>query len=132
MARVKHKAPPRTRSGRKSTERANAPTPTSTPNSTPRPSTSRARRNSPSTPGTQRGRKPHRFKPGTVALREIRQFQKSWELLIPAASFIRLVRSITGEYSREVSRWTAEALVALQEFICYFFVGSRRFFGSFI
>ncbi|XP_024008207.1 histone H3-like centromeric protein HTR12 isoform X2 [Eutrema salsugineum] len=61
-------------------------------------------------------KKPYRYKPGTVALREIRQFQKSTKLLIPAASFIREVRSITHRLAPpEVTRWTAEALVALQE-----------------
>ncbi|CAA7056254.1 unnamed protein product [Microthlaspi erraticum] len=34
-------------------------------------------------------KKPYRYRPGTVALREIRRFQKSTELLIPAAPFIR-------------------------------------------
>ena len=42
-------------------------------------------------PGTQR--KKRRYRPGTVALREIRHFQKTWNLLIPAAPFIRVVSS---------------------------------------
>ena len=33
----------------------------------------------------------HRFKPGTQALREIRRLQKTVDLLIPAAPFIRAV-----------------------------------------
>nr|QGY64362.1 histone H3-like centromeric protein A [Cuscuta campestris] len=65
--------------------------------------------------GGTKKRKPHRFKPGTVALREIRQFQKSTDLLIPAAPFIRLVKEISNAYAPEVTRWQAEALVALQE-----------------
>ncbi|XP_057818154.2 histone H3 [Cryptomeria japonica] len=60
-------------------------------------------------------RKPYRFKPGTVALREIKRYQKSFELLIPALPFARLVREVTAHYTLEVNRWTAEALVALQE-----------------
>lgn len=36
-------------------------------------------------------KKTFRYKPGTVALREIRHFQKTTKLLIPAASFIREV-----------------------------------------
>ncbi|RDX86410.1 histone H3-like centromeric protein HTR12, partial [Mucuna pruriens] len=56
-----------------------------------------------------------RSKPGTKALREIRHFQKSFNLLIPAAPFIRCVKQITHQYSTEVSRWTPEAVVALQE-----------------
>ena len=34
-------------------------------------------------------KKPHRFRPGTVALREIRRYQKSTELLIRKAPFSR-------------------------------------------
>ncbi|CAK7348748.1 unnamed protein product [Dovyalis caffra] len=64
---------------------------------------------------TQTQRKKHRFHPGTVALQEIRKYQKTWKSLIPAASFIRCVRMITQEFSQEVNRWTAEALVAIQE-----------------
>ncbi|KAK8943488.1 histone H3-like centromeric protein HTR12 [Platanthera guangdongensis] len=56
-----------------------------------------------------------RFRPGTVALREIRKLQKSWNLLIPRAPFIRIVRDITCFYSKEVNRWQAEALTAIQE-----------------
>ena len=38
-----------------------------------------------------RVRKPRRFRPGTVALREIRRYQKSSELLIKKLPFQRLV-----------------------------------------
>ncbi|PKA51165.1 Histone H3-like centromeric protein HTR12 [Apostasia shenzhenica] len=55
-----------------------------------------------------------KFKPGTVALREIRQLQKTWNYLIPAATFIRIVKELTIFYSKEVNRWTAEALVTIQ------------------
>jgi histone H3 len=37
-------------------------------------------------------KKPHRFRPGTVALREIRKYQRSVDLLIPKAPFTRLVK----------------------------------------
>nr|AJF96734.1 CENH3 [Lepidium oleraceum] len=61
-------------------------------------------------------KKTYRYKPGTVALREIRHFQKSTHFLIPAAAFIREVRCITQAVAPpQISRWTAEALVALQE-----------------
>ncbi|KAG8653470.1 histone H3-like centromeric protein HTR12 isoform X2 [Manihot esculenta] len=135
MARIKHTAPPRGRRRKKSTETATSPTSPATP-STSRSPGSRTRTtqgNAPSTSTPQTQRKRHRFRPGTVALKEIRRFQKTWNLLIPAASFIRVVKSITGEYSQEVSRWTAEALVALQELlVCFFLVGSRGFFGPFV
>ncbi|XXG41162.1 hypothetical protein AAC387_Pa01g1688 [Persea americana] len=50
-----------------------------------------------------------------VALRHIKKYQRSCELLFPHAPFIRCVREITNFYSKEVGRWTAEALMALQE-----------------
>ena len=49
--------------------------------------TKAARKAAPSAGGT---RKPHRFRPGTVALREIRKYQKSAELLIRKLPFQRL------------------------------------------
>ncbi|XP_047044580.1 histone H3-like [Lolium rigidum] len=69
----------------------------------------------PGAPAQPRVKKPHRFKPGTVALREIRRYQKSTELLIPFAPFVRLVRELTRDASLEVTRWTPQALLALQE-----------------
>lgn len=39
-------------------------------------------------------KKPHRFRPGTVALREIRKYQKSSDLLLRKAGFRRLVLEI--------------------------------------
>ncbi|XP_074580462.1 histone H3-like centromeric protein CENH3 [Curcuma longa] len=67
--------------------------------------------------GTQRKteKRRRRFRPGVVALREIRKLQKSTKLLIPFAPFARLVREITGFYTREVTRWTPDAMLALQE-----------------
>ncbi|GLC45353.1 Histone H3 type 2 [Pleodorina starrii] len=60
-------------------------------------------------------KKPHRYRPGTVALREIRKYQKSTGLLIRKLPFSRLVREISNQLLREPFRWTAEALLALQE-----------------
>nr|CAB3461127.1 unnamed protein product [Digitaria exilis] len=62
-----------------------------------------------------RKQKKRRWRPGTVALREIRKLQKSIKLAIPFAPFIRLVREISTDYSTEVTRWTPEALLAIQE-----------------
>jgi histone H3 len=59
-------------------------------------------------------KKPHRFRPGTVALREIRKYQKSTDLLLPRAPFRRLVREIAQELRNDV-RFEATALEALQE-----------------
>lgn len=55
-----------------------------------------------------------RARPGMRALKEIRQYQKSTELLIRKLPFARLVREIENELSGEEYRWQAEALLALQ------------------
>ncbi len=59
-------------------------------------------------------RRPHRFRVGTVALREIRKYQRSADLLIRKAPFHRLVREIGQEFSRSL-RFTWFACAALQE-----------------
>lgn len=59
-------------------------------------------------------KKPHRFKPGTVALREIRRYQKSTELLIRKLPFQRLVREIAQEF-KDDPRFQSQAVAALQE-----------------
>lgn len=64
---------------------------------------------------TQVPKKPHRFRPGTVALREIRRYQRSTNLLIRKLPFARLTREITNNVAPEPFRWTAEGLLALQE-----------------
>merc|ERR1712014_365323 len=46
-------------------------------------------------------KKPHRYKPGTVALREIRRYQKSTELLIRKLPFQRLVREIAQDFKTD-------------------------------
>jgi len=59
-------------------------------------------------------KKPHRFRPGTVALREIRRYQKSTELLIRKLPFQRLVREIAQDYKTDL-RFQSSAIAALQE-----------------
>ncbi|TIB13978.1 hypothetical protein E3P89_02138 [Wallemia ichthyophaga] len=59
-------------------------------------------------------KKPHRYKPGTVALREIRRYQKSTELLIRKLPFQRLVREIAQDYKTDL-RFQSSAIGALQE-----------------
>jgi len=59
-------------------------------------------------------KKPHRFRPGTVALREIRKYQKSTELLIRKLPFQRLVREIAQDFNSEL-HFQSAALGALQE-----------------
>ncbi|QPG77385.1 hypothetical protein FOA43_004798 [Brettanomyces nanus] len=70
-----------------------------------------ARKSAPSTGGVK---KPHRYKPGTVALREIRRFQKSTELLIRKLPFQRLVREIAQDFKTDL-RFQSSAIGALQE-----------------
>jgi histone H3 len=59
-------------------------------------------------------KKPHRYRPGTVALREIRRYQKSTELLIRKVPFQRLVREIAMDFKTDL-RFQSTALLALQE-----------------
>jgi hypothetical protein len=47
-------------------------------------------------------KKPHRYRPGTVALREIRKYQKSTELLIRKLPFQRLVREIAQDFKTDL------------------------------
>ncbi|XP_021116163.1 histone H3-like [Heterocephalus glaber] len=51
-----------------------------------------------SEPATGGVRKLHRYLPGTVALREIRRYQKSTELLIRKLPFQRLVHEIEQDF----------------------------------
>ena len=74
--------------------------------------TKAARKSAPSTAGVK---KPHRYRPGTVALREIRRYQKSTDLLIRKAPFQRLCRELTQKQSRGDFRFQASAIGALQE-----------------
>lgn len=67
-------------------------------------------------------RKPHRFRPGTVALREIRRFQKSTDLLLRKAPFQRLVREI-AQFLKEDLRFQSSAIAALQEASEAFLIG---------
>ena len=59
-------------------------------------------------------KRPRRYRPGTVALREIRKFQKSTEVLIRKLPFQKLVREIAGHFKSDV-RFQSQALLALQE-----------------
>ena len=59
---------------------------------------SAARKTAAASTATGGVKKPHRFRPGTVALREIRRYQKSTELLIRKLPFQRLVREIAQDF----------------------------------
>ena len=65
-------------------------------------------------------KKKRRYKPGTVALRDIRRYQKSTELLIRKLPFQRFVRELANDMvsmSEHPSgmRWQSTAVLALQE-----------------
>nr|KAG5709075.1 hypothetical protein BaRGS_004714 [Batillaria attramentaria] len=61
--------------------------------------TKAARKSAPATGGVK---KPHRYRPGTVALREIRRYQKSTELLIRKLPFQRLIREIAQDFKTDL------------------------------
>ncbi|CAL2037858.1 unnamed protein product [Caenorhabditis brenneri] len=67
-------------------------------------------------------KKPHRFRRGTVALREIRRYQKSTELLVRKLPFQRLVREIAQDFKTEL-RFQSMAIQALQEAAECYLVG---------
>ncbi|CCE88689.1 Piso0_001466 [Millerozyma farinosa CBS 7064] len=58
-----------------------------------------------------------RYRPGTKALREIRRYQRSSELLIRKLPFARLVKEVAENYigADYGIRWQSNAVLALQE-----------------
>lgn len=64
--------------------------------------------------GSATAKKAHRYRPGTVALREIRRYQKSTDLLIKKAPFQRLVREVAQSFQPDL-RFQGSAVLALQE-----------------
>ena len=63
-----------------------------------------------------------RYRPGTLALREIRKYQKSTDLLIRKLPFQRLVREIAQEMKTDL-RFQSSAVLALQEAAEAYLVG---------
>ncbi|CAA0826201.1 Histone H3.2 [Striga hermonthica] len=70
-----------------------------------------ARKSAPATGGVK---KSHRFRPDTLALREIRKYQISIELLIRNLPFQRLLREISQDFKTDL-RFQSSAVAALQE-----------------
>ena len=85
----------------------------------PKLATKAARKSAPTAGGVK---KPHRYRPGTVALREIRKYQKSTDLLIRKAPFQRLVREIAQDFKTDL-RFQSTAVLALQEAAEAYLVG---------
>ena len=69
-----------------------------------------------STPAAAEGgvKKPHRYRLVTVALREIRRYQKSTEMLIRKLPFQRLVREIAQDFKTDL-RFQSAAIMVMQE-----------------
>ncbi len=63
-------------------------------------------------------KKAYRYRPGTVALRDIRKYQKSTELLIRRLPFQRLLREVSDDFKSATGqswRFNSHALAAMQE-----------------
>ena len=66
-------------------------------------------------PRACRAGKHHRYRPGTVALREIRRYQRTTELLIRKLPFARLVRCYLGLFGTQSTEWGCLARCALRD-----------------
>ena len=84
--------------------------------------TNAARKTALTTTATGGVKKPHRYRPGTVALREIRRYQKSTELLLRKLPFQRLVREVAQDFKTDL-RFQSSAVMALQEAAESYLVG---------
>ena len=70
----------------------------------------------PRNPPKGKVKKPYRYRPGTVALRQIRKYQKSTELLIRKLPFQRLVKEVCRDLFKTIDyRFQSTAVLALQE-----------------
>jgi histone H3 len=67
-------------------------------------------------------KKPHRFRPGTVALKEIRKYQKTTELLIRKLPFQRLVKEVAQDFKTDL-KFQSTSILALQESAEAYLVG---------
>merc|ERR1712196_84276 len=67
-------------------------------------------------------KKQKRFRPGTKAIREIKKFQKTTELLLRKLPFQRLVREIAHGEKNDL-QFQGQALMALQEATEMYLVG---------
>jgi len=72
--------------------------------------------------GAVRAKKHHRYRPGTVALREIKRYQRTTDLLMRKLPFMRLVREVAQEYKVDL-KFQGTALMAVQEAAEAFLVG---------
>mmetsp|Transcript_14291 Transcript_14291/g.18029 ORF Transcript_14291/g.18029 Transcript_14291/m.18029 type:complete len:146 (+) Transcript_14291:248-685(+) len=74
------------------------------------------RRQTPTTAGSPSpAPRRRRYRPGERALREIRAYQSSTQLLLRRLPFARLVREIQLSITNKEYRWQGTAILALQE-----------------
>ena len=80
-------------------------------------------------PATGGFKKPHRYRPGTVALREIRRYRKSTDLLIRKMPFQRLAREVVQDLNQpsfrgqDLEPFRSRELLAMQEDVAAFSIG---------
>ena len=65
-------------------------------------------------------KKQHRYRPGTVALREIRRYQKSTDLLIQKSTFQRVVRDIAQKFRSDLRFQSTAVSILERRFIIMF------------
>ncbi len=63
-----------------------------------------------------------RFRPGTVAIREIKRYQRTTDLILPRASFQRFLREVALGINGQI-RFQATAIMAIQEAVESYLVG---------
>eukprot|EP01056_Protomagalhaensia_sp_Gyna25_P002405 Protomagalhaensia_sp_Gyna_25__2404@NODE_2336_length_1141_cov_95_309437_g1937_i0_p1_GENE_NODE_2336_length_1141_cov_95_309437_g1937_i0NODE_2336_length_1141_cov_95_309437_g1937_i0_p1_ORF_typecomplete_len133_score7_50Histone/PF00125_24/2_6e41CENPS/PF15630_6/8e06CENPT_C/PF15511_6/3_7e05Bromo_TP/PF07524_13/0_00019CBFD_NFYB_HMF/PF00808_23/0_0015TFIID31kDa/PF02291_15/0_004Ribosomal_L11/PF00298_19/0_053_NODE_2336_length_1141_cov_95_309437_g1937_i098496 len=73
-------------------------------------------------PMNSQSKKPGRLKAGALALKEIKKYQKSTELLIRKLPFQRLVKEIAQTFKSEL-KFQSQAILALQEATEAYLVG---------
>jgi histone H3 len=120
MARTKQTArKPTAPSGTPATHKGTGGAKKSTGGKAPR---KHPKRQPPGSGGANAVKKPHRYRPGTVALREIRKYQKSTDLVVQKMPFQRLVREIFHDFTRAQEgingadvRIQSPAILVLQE-----------------
>ena len=84
------------------------------------------RRSAPATGGIK---KPHRYRPGTVALREIRRYQNSTDLLFRKMPFQCIAREVVKDLNQpgfrrhDVERFRSTLLLSMQESVEAFSIG---------
>ena len=125
MARTKKMARKSTGKHRRNQLAANLPRKTLSPEQARRnaaKAVAAAQKNLGNPPRTGGLKRPMRYRPGTVALREIRRYQKTTELLIRKLPFNRLVREIAQDFKTDL-RFQAAAIGALQEAAEAYLVG---------